>query len=135
MSEPNLQTLDVLLRSSNDKETQGKVQVISWDPPARTRRALKTWGICGGAAVVCVIMPIVHFVAVPGFFLAGPIAAFFIYAQESKILGGECACPSCGKPFQMAKQRPRWPLSDVCSSCHEGIDITPRQALRLSETS
>jgi hypothetical protein len=134
MSGHSVATIDVLLVSSNEKQNNGKIQVISWSPPERTKRALKTWAICWGAAIVCVMFPIVHFVAVPGFLLAGPIAAFFIWAQEAKVMGGECTCPSCGNPFQVAKGRPQWPLSDVCSKCHEAITITPRQELRPNGT-
>jgi hypothetical protein len=135
MSGHSLSTIDVLLTSSNEKQADGKVQIISWSPPERTRRAIKTWAMCWGAAIICVAFPIVHFFAVPGFLLGGPIAAFFIWAQEAKITGGECKCPSCGAAFQVSKGRPQWPLSDVCSSCHEAIRITPRQELRQTETS
>ena len=126
MSGHQISTFDVQLTSSNSKENTGKVQVISWSPPERTRRALKAWGICWGAAIICVAFPLVHFVAVPGFLLAGPIVAFFMWAQEAKILGGECVCPNCGQPFQIAKRRPQWPMSDVCSKCYEAIRINPR---------
>jgi hypothetical protein len=135
MSETSVETVEVLLHSSNEKENKGVVRVQRWGPAERKRRALKTLAICWGIAIVSVIFPIVHFVAVPGFLLAGPIAAFFVWAQEGKVLGGECVCPSCGKPFQVTKGRPQWPLSDVCSNCHEAIKITPRQELRQSATS
>ena len=134
MAGHSLETVEVLLVSSNEKQNVGKVQVQSWSPPERTRRALKTLGICWGAAIVSVMFPIVHFVAVPGFLLGGPIAAFFVWAEEAKILGGECACPSCSSPFQVTRGRPNWPLSDVCSKCHEAIRITPRQEPRPSAT-
>jgi hypothetical protein len=128
MSGHSVENVEVLLVSSNDRQSTGRVQVLSWSPPERTRRALKTLGICWGAAIISIMFPVVHFVLVPGFFLGGPIAAFFIWAQESKILGGDCACPSCSSRLQVTKARPRWPISDVCPKCHEAIRIAPRVA-------
>lgn len=135
MSGHTISNVDVVLSSSNEKQNTGKVQVISWSQQERTKRAIKTWAMCWGAAIICIAFPLVHFVAVPGFFLAGPIVAFFIWAQEAKIAGGECKCPSCAATFQVSKGRPQWPLSDVCSSCHEAIRITPRQEPRPNGTS
>ncbi len=91
-------------------------------------------GILWGASIVSIILPLAHIVLVPGFFIAGPIAALAVLAQESQLEGGECSCPSCGKPLTLNKMLPKWPLSSVCSSCHEGIRITLRQEPRPSGT-
>jgi hypothetical protein len=127
--EHSVEMMEVSLVSSNEKQGVGKVEVLFWAPPERTRRALKTLGIFWGAAIISVILPLVHFVLVPGFLLGGPIAAFFAWAQQAKILSSSCVCPSCSTSFQI-KGAPNWPMSQVCSNCHEGVRITPRQELR-----
>src|SRR3954470_1061300 len=121
-----LQRVPVTLSSTNEKTGPGEIEIMTWDATERRRRALKTLAICWGIAIGSVIFPLIHFVVPPSMLIAGPIVAYFIYWQESQIKESQCLCPSCGKPFQVSKGRPHWPLSDVCSSCHEGIRITLR---------
>ena len=121
-----VESIEVELESTNGKIGTGSARGGTWSPAEQRKRAWKTLGILWGCSLVSVILPLAHFVLVPGFFLAGPVAALVILSQQSQIQGSECACPSCGKPLPLAKMAPKWPLSSVCSNCHEGIRITAR---------
>src|SRR5688572_19190049 len=94
---------EILLEATNEKAGPGILRVHVWSPAERRKRALKVLGICWGAALVSVIMPLVHFVLVPGFLVLGPVAAFFVFAQEAQIQGCESSCPSCGQPLYLPR--------------------------------
>ena len=105
------------------KESPGEVFVESWSPRVRLLRALKFLGICWGAMVVAVFVPILHFILVPALFIAGPIVAAVIYQQPSVVLGGFGACPYCGQEMQIVRSRDRWPLDDLCDHCRRKVTI------------
>jgi hypothetical protein len=125
-------TVQVELVSASDKKSRGEVQAKYYEQKERRKRALKGLGICWGIGLFCVIIPLAHFILVPSFLLAGPIAAFFMYMQIDMILGGSGTCPVCGKPFAVARTRIQWPINDVCSACHNSVKIYPLENATLS---
>jgi hypothetical protein len=105
------------------KESSGEVFIESWSPRVRLIRALKFLGICWGAMVIAVFIPILHFILVPAFFVAGPIVAAIIYQQTSVVLGGFGICPYCGEEMSIVRSRDRWPLDDLCDHCRRTVAI------------
>lgn len=107
------------------KTTDGEIRVQFWNKRERMARALKWGGLCWLASLVSVILPLAHFILVPGFFLAGPAVAFFLMRQESVILGGEGKCPRCEEVLPIVRSSYRFPLSDLCTRCQTPVDIEP----------
>src|SRR5512140_1627824 len=64
-----------------------RVRVARHDPGQRTRRALKSLGIFWGLAVVSVLVPIAHFVLVPGFFVLGIVLFVRRTSEAASVLG------------------------------------------------
>src|SRR5690242_15102508 len=100
-SQANFQKVTVFGKS--DKFKEGFVRIQEWDKKARILRALKSLGLCWGLAIVSILIPIAHFVLVPGFLVAGPILAFFVFTAKSTILGGDSTCPECNSPLTIVK--------------------------------
>lgn len=118
------ETVPVIVRASLEKpSTLGKVEIVIWSAKERTRRAVKMLGICWGIGLFCVIMPLVHFFLVPGMFVAGLVMFARLSTQESLVLGGEGACPECGKLFRIAKATNRFPMDEVCEHCRANVSI------------
>ena len=103
--------------------TLGSVQIERWSRPLRMKRALKAGGTSVGIALFCVILPVIHFVLVPVFLLAAPLVGGWIFGLESLVIGGQATCPCCGGDFKVARARERFPLRDVCATCHQGVRI------------
>jgi hypothetical protein len=117
-------TSPVELVSPDGKMASGEVITEHWEAKDRSKRALKILGICWGIALFSIIIPIAHFILVPSFILAGPIAAFFTYQQSDAVLGGKGTCPHCGQPFEIARMKIKWPLDDICAKCHSSVKIS-----------
>ena len=62
-------------------------------------------------------MPVAHFVLVPGFLVAGPIAAVSRYRKKSGVLGGEATCPACGARLVIEAREDAWPFLVHCGTC------------------
>lgn len=105
-------------------ETRGKVEIARWSAKERSRRALRALAICWGIGLFCVILPIIHFFAVPGLFVAGIVMFVRLSAQESLVLGGEGTCPDCDKTFHIAKATDRFPMDELCEHCRTSVSIS-----------
>lgn len=119
------QELAVQISNGQGVTTSGTVLHQVWDKKDRTKRALKSLAQCWGGALVSVLIPLVHFVAVPSLLLAGPLLFFWRLTQKEVILGGKGQCPSCAKEFQIVRTKVQWPTSDICNHCKADLKIKP----------
>lgn len=112
---------------SEEATTQGQIRIQDWNQRERTLRALKFGGACWGAALVSIIIPLLHFLLVPVFLLAGPIVAFIVMGQKSVVLGGEGICPKCQAFLPIARAALRFPISDLCTCCQSSVKIESQE--------
>lgn len=114
----------VTVRSGPDRPVSGgSVEIVIWSAQERSRRALKALGVCWGIGLFCVILPIIHFFAVPGLLIAGLVLFARLSAQESLVLGGEGACPECKRTFRIARAPNRFPMDELCEHCKRSVTI------------
>lgn len=106
----------------NQKKTTGIVITRQYDENERNRRILKYSGGCLAAAIVSIFIPLLHFVLVPGFFIAA-IAFAVINSRPANIERANAKCPQCGDDFVISKGKPVFPIEDVCANCHHKITI------------
>jgi len=116
-------TVSVIVYCNDGRRQPGEVYLENWNQKQRTRRALKALGIAWGLAVIGVLIPLVHLILVPSLLIAGPIAAYIVYQNESSVLGGISQCRQCLAPFEIVKSANHWPLKDVCSKCFANVTI------------
>lgn len=108
-----------------DTPGHGVVTVVSYDRPARWRRALKALGTWWGLAILAVFIPVAHLILVPSFFLFG------LYQLYQRLNAPEVArdahgtCPDCGAE-QALDLDTRWhvPQQISCRECHRGLEVT-----------
>jgi hypothetical protein len=113
----------VVVTSDTGKSSPGEVRLEHWDKKARTKRALKFWLYSWAAALLCVALPVLHFVLVPTLLLVGPLGAWIVSTQGSSVLGGECKCPDCGMFLPLTGGTDDWPLKDLCVHCQNRMKI------------
>lgn len=120
-----LQNVSVTIRGQESQTASGSIELQSWDRKARLRRAFKVLGGCWGVGLFSVLFPLIHFVLPPSLLIAGPVAAFWVFGQESRVKGGTGTCPYCQKPLRIEGGAPKWPLRDICGACHRDVEISP----------
>lgn len=89
-------------------------------------KALQSLGICWAVAAVCVLVPILHFVLTPAAFLAGPIAAAFVYFKVQKLpkfLEGSVRCLHCSSDTDFAFANAKPPFYEMCRNCRTGYEV------------
>jgi len=113
-------TRSIQIKSQAGGETgPAEMHVTAFSPQEQKMRALKSllgfWAI----AAICVLIPIAHFVLVPGFLIGGAIVASRRWktGEEGRDATGDC--PACGNSIciQLDKsaELPQWHDCPVCS--------------------
>ena len=118
------ESIPVCLSTAQGAVKDGTAYVQRWNPSQRMRRAVKALAITWGLAILAVFIPILHFLLVPILIILGPILASINYNKNSVILGGNAICPNCDNEFEIVRAADRWPLSDICSICHQHVTIS-----------
>ncbi len=118
-----ISTIPVTLHRGEAKLSTGELRLARWDRRERLWRAAKVLLLLWALAAVSVLIPVAHFLLVPAFLIAGPIAAWRRARQESGIVGGQGPCPDCGKPMTLEAGPEQFPRYDLCESCHASIRV------------
>src|SRR2546429_8320731 len=86
----------VLLRGYHGPPTSGTVTIREFNRDERVRRALAGLGKWWGVAVLCVLIPVAHFVLVPSFLAYGAWQFFQRLGTVDPVIDARGTCPDCG---------------------------------------
>lgn len=99
-----------------------RLDEVAWTHAQRAQRAAKALGLCWGAAIVAVFLPLLHFVLVPALLIAGPVAALVRYREQRSVLGFDGACPACGAALVERRALPSHDEVAIrCDACGRGL--------------
>lgn len=112
-----------------ERQTDGQVFLLEYDKDERILRTLKSLGIGWGAAILSILIPLLHFVLVPLLLVGGVAWAIYTFQQKVVRLGGITTCPKCGTDFSIIAGSATWPIQDICSGCQESVEIRRNTAL------
>ena len=122
---PTVEQQTIRVLAKNDSiSTEGLLRIKHFDQTDCIKRALSRLGLCWLLSIGSIPIIIVHWVLVPGFFIAGPILAVLAYRtkQINDHAGGEC--PVCNNEFKIkfdAKENlPKW---TYCPNCNDPIHL------------
>lgn len=122
------ETVKVRIRSRSDLDKHADSQLIvkGFSSGIRTMRAVKALLICWAIAVFCVLIPMLHFVLVPLFFLAGIFMFFNQMSVHSYLVSGTIPCPACQKEVILKPMAFDWPKREICNYCRADLSISPQ---------
>lgn len=118
----------VFKNSSGDKSTDAQLHISVFDNKERTIRALKRLGLFWLLSIGSIPIIFAHWVLVPGFFIAGPVAAVFAYRVTEMLEKSSGTCPECREPIEVKMEPkellPKW---TYCPKCNTPVQITSVQ--------
>ena len=119
------QTLQCHLKGYADAPSTASVEVLRLDGADRVRRSLKHLGICWGAAIVSVFIPVAHLFLVPGLFVAGIVLLVRDLRIGQLVRRARGTCPDCGTE-QTLDLSGRWRggAEIACRNCHRMLRLT-----------
>src|SRR4051812_43899270 len=117
------ETVPVNIVKNGQVVSKGEVTRTRWSKGDRVFRGARVGAVCFGLAVFSVLVPILHFVLVPGFLLLGVLMFLSFYGQEEGYTGGKGVCPECHKEFEIVAGR-KLPFNDLCNHCRAHFEIS-----------
>ncbi len=119
--------INIQAQAYSDKIEVGTAEINPYTKDKLFFKALihLTWTWC--VAILCILVPALHFVLVPGFFILGIVLAVRTMSLQAEITSGHLNCPHCSKPMTLQKAAALWPHTEICQSCGSNIRIQPQQ--------
>jgi hypothetical protein len=122
---PRTESQAVRFKSSNNETVTGaQLAITVFDDKDRLKRALKRLGLFWLLAIGSIPIIFAHWVLVPGFFIAGPIAAMMVYRVGQAFEDASGQCPNCNESITIKLEAkdslPKW---TYCPSCNKAIQI------------
>lgn len=105
------------IRDSQREPVPASVEVEHFTTGQRIGRAAIRLVVCWVLAVATIIVPLLHFVLVPGFAVLGPVMAFLAFRPTVKVTIKTITCPKCGKTSKVEDGATGWPVTLRCSEC------------------
>ena len=118
--------MPVIITAFDGRSCDGEVTVEALSGGARMRRALTTLAFCWFLAIAAVLVPIAHFVLVPGLLLAGPFIAMGVHKAERQVTGGTGSCPICRTALRFKRGAHPEGFSYSCRACRSMLRVSPR---------
>jgi len=106
-------------------KTAARVTIARHAPGDRAKRAAQALAALWGVAALAILVPIAHFVLVPGFFVAGIVVGLRKLTEPATVTGVSGVCPRCGeeRAFEVGG-RLRAGSKASCPACHNQLDLT-----------
>lgn len=123
MEQTNIEVV-VFKNSNGDKSTDAQLHTTVFDSKARTLRALKRLGLFWLLALASLPIIGAHWILVPGFFIAGPVAAIMAYNTKEMLDKASGVCPECRESIEVKmepkEELPKW---TYCPKCNKSLHI------------
>jgi len=104
--------------------SDAKMFVQTYNDKEQKIRAIKTLLLFWLIAAVCVLIPIAHFLLVPGFFIVGIIKAIKLWSKAEDGLSAKGDCPACQNSITFnlegSTELPQW---KDCPECGESLEL------------
>lgn len=94
-----------------------KLPLVEIPKRERVLRAGKSLGILWACAVGAAFIPMLHFILVPGFLLAGILFAANGYSDDQRIGDPKLTCLKCKSPLSLKDLADQFPKYLRCESC------------------
>ena len=133
MAENITRTIQFTSQTSGEANS-AEMHVTSFSPHEQKMHALKSLLVFWAIATVSILIPIAHFLLVPGFLLGGIIVASRRWKVVEEGRDATGLCPSCGNHIciQLNKnaELPQW---HDCPECSKPLALQPAVAGETSQ--
>lgn len=131
MSQPETATTSVEVRIALEEgrpTSAGEVHTRPLRHPERVLRGIKWLILFWALAAAFIPIPILHFILVPSFLIAGPLVAWKRAAATAVIEAGQVRCARCAQPVPIEERLYGWPAELFCKACGVSLLIAPPRA-------
>ncbi|NOX91616.1 MAG: hypothetical protein GXP18_03970 [Gammaproteobacteria bacterium] len=117
---PNIENTPAFIKNNDGKTTTGQMQSTWFERRDCVKRGLLKLGLFWLLAAGSLPIIFVHWVLVPGFFLAGPWVAYRTYKTTHRRDHVSGICPGCDEKITIKLESndelPKWTYCPVCNT-------------------
>lgn len=114
----------ILFSQKTGSSLPATMDVVAFSDQEQKMRALKSLLFFWSIAIVCVLIPVAHFILVPAFLITGTIAAKRRWNSAKEGITTEGTCPVCNKPITIHLEKnadlPQW---HNCPACEASLEL------------
>ncbi len=108
----------------NGESNPANIRVTAFTQQEQRIRALKSLLTFWTIAALCILIPIAHFILVPGFLIGGGIAASRRWKTVEEGIDATGSCPACGNKIRIKLDKradlPQW---KDCPECADPLEL------------
>jgi len=123
--------ISLLCIGPDNATEKGSGTILTYSAKEKVLRAGRSLGVCWLLGLVTFIVPVLHIILVPGFFIAGVVGAIVNFKKKEILEQANVVCPVCRAPQELTGSGTRWPISNECSRCGETFYIQDEKLPRL----
>lgn len=115
----------VTLSSPDEHKTTATLNCVRYTKVDGWKKAAPWGGALFGISILVLPIPIVHFGAIPIFFVAMPLVTLIVYKLYSHgvDLNGSAICPACQAALTLRFSGDYWPVQKFCPECNASLQI------------
>ncbi|MBC7466631.1 MAG: hypothetical protein H7256_11625 [Bdellovibrio sp.] len=118
--------IEVLASIGDQRMGLGRITIREFSANQRLVNAFKKLLLFWLAAAFSVLIPALHFLLVPLFFILGIVAFSKTIKLNGKVIKGQTECPYCKSSVKISPTLLAWPLKEICRQCGRAIRINPK---------
>ena len=120
----NYRESEIIIESEEGKSMTFSSQIVSLSEKEKTIRSIKAAGMFVSLAIFSILIPVAHFLLVPAFLIAAPVAAWFKYNQSELIEHLKIQCPVCEGEIQKKSFLLKNVQSIDCQKCFTRLSFS-----------
>ena len=110
----------VVTKDNGQEFAHGEATLKVWTKQQAMNKAIKVLFSFWTIAVVCLFIPIIHYIAVPFFLISAPFVAFGVIYRSYKnktdiIIKDAIACYNCEAPLNFSSVFEDYPVQSFCT--------------------
>ncbi|MFV3409191.1 hypothetical protein ACNH6C_11320 [Bdellovibrio bacteriovorus] len=110
--------------AGSDHVEYGTADIRSYSPREVLIKSLQKLGMFWGLAIFSILLPVVHFVLTPLFFILGIYLSVRARKFRHEILSGSIHCPHCKTPVTIGKAAFFEEHTEICQNCASVVRIS-----------
>ncbi len=118
-----MQKIKIRIENLGDQFAEYDFVLTEYDRNSRLKLALKKLFIYWSLALFFILIPVLHFILVPLFFILGAVIFARQMSQATIISQAQAHCPNCKQELILKNIKPKFPINDFCPHCRHGYRI------------
>ncbi|MCB9071978.1 MAG: hypothetical protein H6623_00015 [Bdellovibrionaceae bacterium] len=114
----------IISNSAGEQIIYPELRLNEVDTGLRLKNTLTTFGKVGGITLLCIFIPVLHFILVPVGLILTIYLTYSAYKKNYDLKNIEIHCPSCDKKSTQSVSGTELPIRTICPYCGQMVYLS-----------